>query len=459
MRVLSNSDIEQVLTLEDCLQVLEVAYKEYALGQAANRPRNHTMLPVEDKRYPGFHFRFKSQEGGNPSSGVWALRITSDMAGVETLEGGVKRRRLIPAAPGNTFVGLITLYSLTTLEPLAVMHDSHIQKLRVGATSALGIRELSNPDARVAGMFGSGWQAEAHLRYLFMVRPEIEEVRVYSPTSSHRKAFVGEWSDKLGQRIVAVDHPKDAVKGCQIVTCATAAMDPCFDGSWLEPGTHVTAITSPDRTTLRRELDDTTFDRADARGGEGVGAGGADRMVSGGHDAVMEKMEKIGGRVIKFGDNVNTDVIIPGRYLVSIDPQELAKHAFEPLGAEVQKRLWSSQVVAGGRNFGCGSAREQAASCLVGAGIKAVVARSFARVFFRNCINTGLLVVECPEAVEAAVDGGELWIDYAAGTLRAEGQSFDFAPYPESLRQILEAGGLIPYLAKYVLPQEKALKG
>ena len=93
-------------------------------------------------------------------------------------------------------------------------------------------------------------------------------------------------------------------------------------------------------------------------------------------------IEKIGGKVIKFGDNVNTDVVIPGRYLVSIDPQELAKHAFEPLGPEVQKRLWSSHVVVGGSNFGCGSAREQAASCLIGCGIKAVVAKSFSRVFF-----------------------------------------------------------------------------
>ncbi len=263
MRILNNSEIEQVLTLEDCMEVLEVAYKEHALGKSANRPRNHTMFPVEDRRYPGFRFRFKSQEGGNLSSGVWALRITSDMAGVETVEGGVKRRRLIPAAPGNTYVGLITLYSLETLEPLAIMHDSYIQKLRVGATSAMGIRELSNPDSRVAGLFGSGWQAEAHLRYLLMVCPQIEEVRVYSPTTAHRRAFAEEWSDRLGKRIIAVDHPKQAVVGCQIVTCATAAMDPCFDGSWLEPGTHVTAITSPDRTTLRRELDDTTFDRAD----------------------------------------------------------------------------------------------------------------------------------------------------------------------------------------------------
>lgn len=263
MRILSNPDIERVLTLEDCMQALEVAYREHALGKAANRPRNHTMFPLEDRRHPGFRFRFKSQEGGNFSSGVWALRITSDMAGVETLANGVKRRRLIPAAPGNTYVGLIMLYSLETLEPLAVMHDSYIQKLRVGATSAIGIRELSSPDARVAGLFGSGWQAEAHLKYLFMVRPQIEEVRVYSPTPAHCKLFAEQWSAKIKKRIIAVDHPQEAVKGCQIVTCATAAMDPCFDGSWLEPGAHVTAITSPDRTTLRRELDDATFDRAD----------------------------------------------------------------------------------------------------------------------------------------------------------------------------------------------------
>ncbi len=169
-------------------------------------------------------------------------------------------------------------------------------------------------------------------------------------------------------------------------------------------------------------------------------------------------MSKIGGKVIKFGNNINTDVIIPGRYLVSIDPQELAKHAFEPLGPEVQKRLWSSQVVVGGSNFGCGSAREQAASCLIGAGIKAVVAKSFSRVFFRNAINTGLPAIECPDLAEAAADGDEVSIDLDGGVAEAQGKSFRFASYPESLKQILEAGGLIPYLAKYVLPQQEMAK-
>ena len=263
MRILSNADVQEVLTAQECMSALEVAYRELARGEAANRPRNHTYFPIEDSRHPGFRYRFKSQEGGNVSSGVWGLRITSDIAGVETLPNGMQRRRLIPAAPGGRYVGLVTLYSLTTLEPLAILHDSFIQKMRVGATSALGIRELSNTDVRVAGMFGSGWQAAGHLEHLLMVRPQIEEVRIYSPTVEHRELFAKEWSERTGRKIIAVAEPRDAVAGCQIVTTATATMEPCFDGAWLEPGTHVTSITSPDGTATRRELDDTTFDRAD----------------------------------------------------------------------------------------------------------------------------------------------------------------------------------------------------
>ncbi len=153
-----------------------------------------------------------------------------------------------------------------------------------------------------------------------------------------------------------------------------------------------------------------------------------------------------GGPCITFGDDINTDVVIPGRYLVSIDPVELAKHAFEPLGEEVQQRLYASKIVVAGRNFGCGSAREQAATALIGAGIQAVVAVSFARVFFRNAINTGLIAVECPGAVAAAHDGDTVTVDYAAGLVEVNGASFPFAPYPAGLQAILEAGGLLPYL-------------
>lgn len=164
------------------------------------------------------------------------------------------------------------------------------------------------------------------------------------------------------------------------------------------------------------------------------------------NSATAPKTSAAGGKCITFGDDVNTDVIIPGRYLVSIDPAELATHAFEPLGEEVQQRLQASQVVVAGRNFGCGSAREQAATALTGAGIEAVVAASFARVFFRNAINTGLIAVECPDAVAAAGDGDTVTVDYAAGVVSVNGASFPFTPYPAGLRAILEAGGLLAYL-------------
>ena len=160
----------------------------------------------------------------------------------------------------------------------------------------------------------------------------------------------------------------------------------------------------------------------------------------------MSSAHRVGGKIITFGENVNTDVIIPGRYLVSIDPAELAEHAFEPLGPETQQRLRASDVIVAGRNFGCGSAREQAATCLLGAGIKAVVAASFSRVFFRNAINTGLVAVESPAAAEAATDGGELWVDYDAGTVEMAGRTFPFSPYPPVLREIMADGGLIPHL-------------
>jgi 3-isopropylmalate dehydratase small subunit len=163
----------------------------------------------------------------------------------------------------------------------------------------------------------------------------------------------------------------------------------------------------------------------------------------------------IGGKCIKFGDSINTDIIIPGRYLVSIDPQELAEHAFEPLGPEIQQQLRESQVVVGGVNFGCGSAREQAATCLIGAGTKAVIAKSFARVFFRNSINTGLLAVECPEAVDEIQDGGEAFIDTAKGTVTVGEKVFNFPPYPESLQKILDTGGLIPFITNSVEQKEE----
>jgi 3-isopropylmalate/(R)-2-methylmalate dehydratase small subunit len=156
--------------------------------------------------------------------------------------------------------------------------------------------------------------------------------------------------------------------------------------------------------------------------------------------------KQLSGRLIKFGNNVNTDVIIHARYLVTIDPDELAKHVFEVLGEDVPARVRDHQFIVAGENFGCGSAREQAASAIRGAGIQAVIARSFARVFFRNAINEGLPVLACPALPEQVADGDELTVDLAGGTITHQGQAYPVAPLPESVRAILDAGGLLPFL-------------
>lgn len=152
------------------------------------------------------------------------------------------------------------------------------------------------------------------------------------------------------------------------------------------------------------------------------------------------------GRVWKYGDNINTDVIFPGKYTYTLmSPEEMARHALEDLDPEFASQVKPGDVIVAGRNFGCGSSREQAAACLKAAGVQAVIARSFARIYFRNAINLGLPVIQCPEAVEALEKGDEIEVDLAAGEIRSLKGSFRFPPFPESVIGILKAGGLIAF--------------
>jgi 3-isopropylmalate/(R)-2-methylmalate dehydratase small subunit len=154
----------------------------------------------------------------------------------------------------------------------------------------------------------------------------------------------------------------------------------------------------------------------------------------------------IQGRSYKFGDNVNSDIIIPGRYLIYIDRQKLAEHAFEVLGPEFPNKLRSFQILVAGRNFGCGSAREQAATAIQGVGIKAVVACSFARTFYRNAINDGLPIIECPALYPALEEGDEVTIDLSGSKILHREKEYPFPQLPDSVRKILELGGLAEYL-------------
>ncbi|MCX6570117.1 MAG: 3-isopropylmalate dehydratase small subunit [Candidatus Aminicenantes bacterium] len=155
------------------------------------------------------------------------------------------------------------------------------------------------------------------------------------------------------------------------------------------------------------------------------------------------------GKVWKYGDNVNTDVIFPGRYTYQImPPEEMAKHALEDLDPEFAGSVRPGDIIVAGKNFGCGSSREQAAACLKGAGVRAVVARSFARIYFRNAINLGLAVLQCDEAVEALEKGDAVDLDLAKGEIRSAKGTFRFLPLPDSVIGILDAGGLLEYTKK-----------
>ena len=155
----------------------------------------------------------------------------------------------------------------------------------------------------------------------------------------------------------------------------------------------------------------------------------------------------IGGRVWKYGDNVDTDVIIPARYLSMSTAEELAPHCMEDLDPDFAAAVQEGDVIVAGENFGCGSSREHAPLALKGAGVSCVVASSFARIFYRNAINVGLPILEAPAAAAAAEAGHRLEIDLQGGTIQDvdTGAVYAAEPYPPFMMNIIEAGGLVPY--------------
>lgn len=162
-------------------------------------------------------------------------------------------------------------------------------------------------------------------------------------------------------------------------------------------------------------------------------------------------MKKVKGKVWKYADDINTDVIFPGKYTYTIsNPEEMAKHALEDLDPSFVENVRKGDIIVAGKNFGCGSSREQAATCIKYAGISAIVAKSFSRIFFRNAINQGLLVIQCEEAVSAISNGEELEINFEKGELYCIKGTFHFSPLPDFILEILRDGGLIPHVRKSI---------
>ena len=154
------------------------------------------------------------------------------------------------------------------------------------------------------------------------------------------------------------------------------------------------------------------------------------------------------GKVFKYGDNVDTDVIIPARYLNSSDPAELATHAMEDIDKDFVHKVNKGDIIVAGKNFGCGSSREHAPIAIKAAGVSCVIAPTFARIFYRNAINIGLPIVECPEAAKAINEGDEVKVNFDTGEIvdNTTSQTFKGQPFPEFMQKIIKAEGLVNYV-------------
>ena len=154
------------------------------------------------------------------------------------------------------------------------------------------------------------------------------------------------------------------------------------------------------------------------------------------------------GKVFKFGDNVDTDVIIPARYLNSSDPKELAQHCMEDIDADFVKKVSPGDLIVARKNFGCGSSREHAPLAIKAAGVSCVIAETFARIFYRNAINIGLPIIECPEAAKDIADGDEVEVDFDSGriTNKTKGTTYQGQAFPPFMQKIIDCGGLVNYI-------------
>lgn len=242
--ILSNDDVERLLSMTECLDALEDAYVELAEGRGVTRVRSDCLTPTGRE---GAVYGLKSMDGVLPKQGIGAVRIGSDIVTWPRQDGKLRRVK-VPAAPNGRYVGLVLLFSTENCEPLAIFPDGVMQRTRVGATNGLAAKYLAREDAKCVGILGSGWQAGTQLTAICAVR-DIETIRCFSPDAEHRTAFSTEMSATLGVDVTPVDTPESAVKGADVVMCASSSIDNIFFEPWIEPGVHLSSIKRPEIET------------------------------------------------------------------------------------------------------------------------------------------------------------------------------------------------------------------
>jgi len=239
--ILSNDDVDKLLTMPECIEVLEQGYVELAEGRGVNRTRSDCITPTAN---PDAVYGLKSMDGVIPKFGIGAIRINSDIVTFPKKGNNIVREK-VPAAPNGRYTGLVLLFSTENGEPLAILPDGVMQRMRVGAANGLGVKYLARTDASTVGILGSGWQAGAQLMAACAVR-KIKLIRCFSPTKANREAFAEQMSDLLGVEVEPVAQPEEATRGADIVMCATNSLDNIFFERWVEPGVHLSSIKLPE---------------------------------------------------------------------------------------------------------------------------------------------------------------------------------------------------------------------
>jgi ornithine cyclodeaminase/alanine dehydrogenase-like protein (mu-crystallin family) len=254
--ILSNDDVRQVLTIEATIEALRESYADVADGIGVCRPRIDFRMPTRDTSH---FYLWSTMDGASTRTGYLASRMVSDLRYSERY-GGVETSEEYCIRPG-LFFGIVMLFRMENAEPLAIIQDSWLQRLRVAGDAAIGVEVMANPDAARLGMLGSGGQARAYLRAIRAVRP-IEQVKVYSPTRANRERYAAEMAGELGIRVTACDTPAEVYHDADILASCTDggfAENPnpasAHLGRHLEPGTHVVSLSGP--------LDQPTIDRID----------------------------------------------------------------------------------------------------------------------------------------------------------------------------------------------------
>jgi len=239
---LNNDDVDQLLTMKDTMEALEILYREMGDGAAVTAPRSDVHSPTaaaQSAEGPMAHY-LKSMSGASPHFGTAALRFSSDIVAWRDSGGGMRREKL-PMQPGNRWMGIVMLFSSANGELLAIMNDGVLQRFRVGGANGVATKYLAQENAENVGLIGSGWQAGTQVMAVCEAR-RVKTIKVFSPTKANREKFAKETSEQVGVEIVPVNSYQEAVAGVDIIITSTNSRTP-FLGKWaLVQGIHVSAM-------------------------------------------------------------------------------------------------------------------------------------------------------------------------------------------------------------------------